>query len=66
MGELDFAVALKSAMGGSMTQEELEDRSGVSQAQISKYLRGLTQPRYKQLVALERALPALRKIRHAA
>lgn len=60
-----FAASLREAMG-EMTQDALAAKSGVKQASISRYLRGIEQPRLPQLEALERALPCLRDIRHAA
>ncbi len=65
MNPVSFADALRGAMDG-LTQEQLEEQSGVSQAMISKYLRGVAKPRLDQLEALERALPRLRDLRHAA
>jgi transcriptional regulator with XRE-family HTH domain len=59
---MTFADMLRDAMNG-MTQEQLEDRSGVSQGEISRYLRGEAEPKLTQLEALERALPRLRQLR---
>lgn len=59
---MKFADMLREAMGG-MTQEQLEGLSGVSQQQISKYLRDDAEPKLQQLDALERALPRLHQLR---
>jgi len=45
---------------GSMTQDELSKRSGVPQTTISTILNG-SDPRYSTILALEKALPALRR-----
>jgi predicted transcriptional regulator len=59
-----FAAALREAMG-SLTQEQVAQATGISQAAISRYLRG-AEPRLSQLAALEKALPRLRRLRNAA
>ncbi len=65
MSTATFGAQLRTAMG-DMTQERLEELSGVSQSAISDLLLGKREPRLKTLVALERALPLLREIRHDA
>lgn len=62
---MDFARQLRAAMDG-MTQEELEELSGVPQTMISRYLRGQAQPKLSTLEKLERVLPKLRKLRAKA
>jgi transcriptional regulator with XRE-family HTH domain len=60
---MEFKDQLREAMG-DMTQEQLEELSGIPQPDISGYLRGRL-PGYKKLVALERVLPRLRELRDA-
>lgn len=48
---------------GDLKQMELAARSGLSQGTISLLLRDLAEPKLGTLMALERALPRLRKIR---
>lgn len=62
---MTFPEALRHSMG-DMTQEKLEELSGVHQTLISRYLRGEGNPTLSNLEALERALPDLRKLRTAA
>lgn len=62
---MDFAKALREAMGPDMTQEQLEELSGVDQATVSRILRGGA-PSFQSLERLERALPRLREIRNAS
>jgi len=59
---MDFKDALREAMD-ELTQEQLEGLSGIPQQTISAYLRGVSLPGYKALVALERALPRLKQLR---
>lgn len=59
---MEFKDALREAMG-ELTQEQLEELSGIPQATISTYVRGASLPGYKALVALERALPKLKQLR---
>lgn len=59
--EATFADYLREAMG-AMTQEQLAAASGLRQTTISKILNG-ADPRYSTVVALERALPNLERIR---
>jgi transcriptional regulator with XRE-family HTH domain len=60
-----FREQLRAAMG-EMTQEALESASGVPQTSISRYLRGESEPTLSKLEALERALPALKRLRAKA
>ncbi|MDB5092420.1 MAG: hypothetical protein JWO85_521 [Candidatus Eremiobacteraeota bacterium] len=46
-----------------MTQDQLASLSGVPQTNISRHLRGETEPRLTHLDNYERALPDLRAIR---
>jgi len=59
---MTFAEQLREASRG-LTQVEVEKRSGIDQSTISRYLDGLFEPSYSNLIALERALPKLRQIR---
>lgn len=63
-----FADTLRRAMAAeNVTQEELAVRSGLTQSAISKILRDATRdPKLSTVRALERALPALQKLTHAA
>lgn len=59
---MDFAEALRLAMG-EMTQQELEQLSGVDQALISRYLARKAYPGLRTLEKMERVLPSLRQLR---
>jgi transcriptional regulator with XRE-family HTH domain len=62
---MTFPEALRKAMG-DLSQDKVAELSGVHQTTISRYLRGAADPTLGKLESLERALPALRKLRAAA
>ena len=61
---MTFPEALREAMA-DLTQEKVEELSGIHQTTISRYLRGESDPTLRNLDALERALPRLRELRQA-
>jgi predicted transcriptional regulator len=66
MDDRTFADDLRDAIAeAGVTQERLEELSGVSQSAISKILKG-GDPKLSTVRALEAALPRLRNVRHVA
>lgn len=61
---MNFALQFRQVTQGR-SQDEIAAESGVHQTAISRYLRGESLPGLRNLEALERAYPELRRIRHA-